>query len=139
MQPKVTEPGGGESVLHTGWEAIIKLDGTVTDGSLTVLETRHDPGSGASPHIHSKESETFVVVDGEFTFRVGEDLIEVAAGGLVFGPPGVVHGFEPGRHGGRLLHIFVPSGMEGFFTTPRGNSPDQGDRLRDAYGIKSIE
>ncbi len=140
VRPEVIEPGGGKSVQHDGWEAVIKLDGEVTDGSLTVLETRHDPGTGASPHVHRRESETFMVLDGQFTFRVGNAELEVGAGGVVFGPQGVAHGFEPGPGGGRLLHVFVPSGMEGFFITPRrDNSPAEGDRLRHAYGIASVD
>jgi mannose-6-phosphate isomerase-like protein (cupin superfamily) len=140
VRPEIIKPGGGNTVQHDGWEAVIKLDAEVTDGSLTVLETRHDPGTGASPHVHSHESETFMVLEGEFTFRVGDADVEVGAGAVVFGPQGVVHGFEPGPSGGRLLHVFVPSGMEGFFTQPRRDeSPEAGDRLRQAYGIASVD
>lgn len=140
VRPEVIQAGGGKAVQHDGWEAVIKLDAEVTGGTITVLETRHDPQTGASPHVHSHESETFMVLEGEFTFQLGDTDVEVGAGGLVFGPQGVAHGFEPGPGGGRLLHVFVPSGMEGFFTTPRrDDSDEEGDRLRHAYGIASVD
>ena len=139
MEPTIVNPTDGEVAKHDGWEATVKIGGEVTDGSLTVLETRHDPGSGPSPHIHSRESETFVVQEGEFTFRVGESRVAVGPRGVVFGPPGVVHGFEPGPDGGRLLHIFVPAGMESFFTRPRDGAPGSGDQLRREYGVESVE
>lgn len=139
MEPKVVEPNGGEVTKHDGWEATVKIGGDVSDGSLTVLETRHDPGSGASPHIHSRESETFFVQEGDFTFRVGDARVELGSGGVVFGPPGVIHGFEPGPNGGRLLHVFVPAGVEGFFTRRRDASAESGDQLRREYGMESVD
>jgi len=139
MELKMVKPNGGEVTKHDGWEATVKIGGDVTDGSLTVLETRHDPGTGASAHIHSRESETFIVQEGDFIFRVGDARVALGAGGVVFGPPGLVHGFEPGQDGGRLLHIFVPAGMETFFTRPRDGLPGSGDQLRHEYGIESIE
>lgn len=139
MRGTVIEPTGGEVAKHDGWEAVVKIDGSVTDGSLAVVETRHDPGSGASPHVHRRESETFVVLEGQFSFRLGDEEVLVEVGAVVFGPPGVVHGFEPGPNGGRLLHIFVPAGMEGFFTRPRDASPESGDQLRGEYGVHSVE
>ena len=138
MRATVIEPTGGQVAKHDGWEAAIKIDGSATSGSLAVVETRHDPGSGASPHVHRRESETFVVLEGRFSFRLGDEQVFVEAGGVVFGPPGVVHGFEPDSHGGRLLHVFVPAGMEGFFTRPRGGSPESGEQLRREHGVDSV-
>jgi mannose-6-phosphate isomerase-like protein (cupin superfamily) len=101
---------------------------------LTILETRHEAGSSASAHIHSRESETFLVLEGTFTFRLGEERVELGPGGIAFGPLGTIHGFEAGISGGRLLHVFVPSGMEGFFTAPRVRGID----LRRGYGVESV-
>ena len=139
MGGSVMKPDGAEIVKHDGWEAVVKIDGNVTDGSLAVVETRHDPGSGASPHIHSRESETFVVLDGSFTFRLGDEHVVVDAGGVVFGARGVAHGFEPGPNGGRLLHLFVPAGMEGFFKRRRDVPDASGEGLRREYGVESVD
>jgi mannose-6-phosphate isomerase-like protein (cupin superfamily) len=115
VEPKIVPVTTGEVLEFSDWAAVIKIAADATDGTLTVIVTRHDPGEGASPHIHSRESETFVVMDGRVTFQVGDARYEVEPGGMVFGPPGMAHGFEVGPDGGRLLHLFVPSGMEGYF------------------------
>jgi mannose-6-phosphate isomerase-like protein (cupin superfamily) len=138
MRGTVIEPTGGELAKHDGWEAAVKIDGSVTNGSFALVETRHDPGSGASPHVHRREGETFFVLEGQFAFQLGDERVSVETGGVVFGPPGVVHGFEPGPGGGRLLHIFAPAGIEGFFTRPRDASPDSGERLRREYAVESV-
>jgi quercetin dioxygenase-like cupin family protein len=132
--PMILQPSDGQLVVHDGWEALVKLAGNATDGALTILETRHEAGSSASAHIHSRESETFLVLEGTFTFRLGEERVELGPGGIAFGPLGTIHGFEAGISGGRLLHVFVPSGMEGFFTAPRVRGVD----LRREYGVESV-
>ncbi len=115
MEPKVVPAGGGETLDFGDWAAVIKVAAEESEGTVTVLETRHDAGNGASAHIHSRESEIFLVVEGRVTFQVGDVRHEVNPGGLVFGPMGTAHGFEVGPGGGRILHVFVPSGVEGYF------------------------
>ena len=50
------------------------------------------PGGGAALHTHPYE-EVFVTLEGEATFTVGEDTIEVGAGQVVVAPAGVPHRF----------------------------------------------
>ena len=50
------------------------------------------PGGGAVLHTHPYE-EIFVTLEGEATFTVGDDTIEVSAGQIVVAPAGVPHKF----------------------------------------------
>ena len=50
------------------------------------------PGGGAVLHTHPYE-EVFVTLEGQATFTVGEDTIEVGAGQIVVAPAGVPHKF----------------------------------------------
>jgi mannose-6-phosphate isomerase-like protein (cupin superfamily) len=50
------------------------------------------PGGGAVLHTHPYE-EVFVTLEGEATFTVGDDTIEVSAGQVVVAPAGVPHKF----------------------------------------------
>jgi mannose-6-phosphate isomerase-like protein (cupin superfamily) len=50
------------------------------------------PGDGAVLHTHPYE-EVFVTLEGEATFTVGDDTIEVSAGQIVVAPAGVPHKF----------------------------------------------
>jgi mannose-6-phosphate isomerase-like protein (cupin superfamily) len=79
---------------------------------------------GPLPHTHFNEFECFFVVDGTFTFTVGEAdgtimEEEVPAGGLAYGPQGRVHGFRlnPGTGPGRIYSFTLPAGLDDFFVT----------------------
>jgi mannose-6-phosphate isomerase-like protein (cupin superfamily) len=50
------------------------------------------PGTGPVLHTHPYE-EIFVVQEGEATYTVGDDTIEVSAGQIVVAPAGVPHKF----------------------------------------------
>lgn len=145
MAPTIVPVEEGERLQFAEWQVLIKLSGADTDGAMSVLETVHDPGEGASPHIHSRESEMFFVLEGEVTFRVGGDLITLQRGGLVFGPAHTAHGFEVGSAGGRLLHVFIPSGtanstIEDYFRELHRADPDTPfAEVRRRHGMETIE
>jgi mannose-6-phosphate isomerase-like protein (cupin superfamily) len=60
-------------------------------------------------HVHPDEDEWFYVLDGEFTFHVGDAQLTLLAGGFAFGPKAVPHTFIAGPDGGRALVGFQPS------------------------------
>ena len=71
---------------------------------------------GPLPHLHRNHEETFYVLEGELTVRVGERRITAPVGSFVVIPRGVVHQpSNPGTEPTRVLLIFFPSGMEHFF------------------------
>lgn len=49
-----------------------------------------DPGMEVSPHSHPHEQLAFVL-KGRMRFFIGDDTVEVEAGGMVRIPPGVTH------------------------------------------------
>ena len=65
--------------------------------------------AGGEPalHVHDREDETYVVLEGELTFQRGDERFDAAAGDVVFLPRGVVHGFAlrtPSRAAAARLH-----------------------------------
>lgn len=57
-----------------------------TDGLLALAEVRLLPRKpGPNLHVHANEDEMFFVLDGMMTVQVGDQLHEVAAGGLAWG------------------------------------------------------
>jgi quercetin dioxygenase-like cupin family protein len=94
-----------------GFKAIAKD----TNGAYSLLENRRDPGGGVDPHTHSIEDESFYVIEGQFTFQLGERSIDAPAGTFVFGPKGVRHSYKnTGTTPGRLLVLSSPAGFEKF-------------------------
>jgi len=142
VEATIVPVAAGEVLEFGEWAAIIKVAAEATNGTLSVIETRHDPGEGANGHVHSRESETFLVLEGRVTFQVADARYEVESGGIVFGPPGVPHGFEVGADGGRLLHLFAPSGMEGYFRDMHAEEAAGGGdyvEIRQRYGVETTD
>ena len=96
---------------------VVKVGDGDTDGSYSVHDNIIPAGSqGPLPHLHRAHEETFYVLEGELTVRVGERRISAPAGSFVVIPRGVVHQpSNPGTEPTRVLLIFSPAGMENFF------------------------
>ena len=65
-------------------------------------------------HVHSFE-ESFYVLDGTLTMRLGDETTELPAGSFVCVPPGVVHTFSnPTAVPVRFLNFNTPAGWENY-------------------------
>jgi mannose-6-phosphate isomerase-like protein (cupin superfamily) len=99
-----------------GGRMVVKVGDGDTSGSYSVHDNIIPAGSnGPLPHLHRDHEETFYVLEGELTVRVGERRISAPAGSFVVIPRGVVHQpSNPGTEATRVLLIFSPAGMEPF-------------------------
>jgi quercetin dioxygenase-like cupin family protein len=59
--------------------------------------------------------QSFYVLDGEFTFAVGEQEIPAGPGSYILVPRGTRHAITAGAEGGRFLTLMVPGGLEEMF------------------------
>jgi mannose-6-phosphate isomerase-like protein (cupin superfamily) len=112
---------------------VIRIASAQSDGLLALGEVALPPRTaGPNLHVHANEDELFYVLDGVMTVRVGDELHDVAKGGLAWGARGVPHTFanlttEPLR----LLLLWVPGGAEEVFVQmheyhrTRTGDPDQ--------------
>ena len=100
-----------------GGRMVVKVRDGDTGGSFSVHDNVIPAGSpGPLPHLHRNHEETFYVLEGELTVRVGDRRITAPEGSFVVIPRGVVHQpSNPGTEPTRVLLIFSPSGMERFF------------------------
>ena len=90
----------GEALWFADALLTYKTTGSQTSGRLTVAEVRAPRGAGSPRHRHAKEDEAWYVVEGEFTFWLGDAERTVGAGDFVFGPRDVDHRFvsRPPKH-----------------------------------------
>jgi len=82
-----------------------------------------EPGQmGAPPHCHGAEEELFVVLDGDGSVLLGEDLHPVRRGSIVARPPatGVAHSFTAGEQGLTFL-AYGPREPNDIVYYPRSN------------------
>lgn len=110
-------PGEGTTIgSPIGAPITFKVRGAETGGSMLVLENEVPPGQGPPMHVHANEDEGLYVLEGDFRFRIGDDVRAAPPGSFVFVPRGVEHCWQNvGDEPGRMLIVFTPSGMERFF------------------------
>ena len=110
-------PNDGTVLMNPiGGRMVIKASAQDT-GGYSLHENILPAGSpGPFPHIHRQHEEAFYVLEGELTMRVGSRTITAPPGSFVVVPRGVVHQpSNPGTQPTRVLLIFSPAGMDGFF------------------------
>jgi quercetin dioxygenase-like cupin family protein len=105
----------GEAVWFNGGLVLLKATGSHTAGTFGAIELRARKGFGSPLHVHERDDEIFVVLEGDVRFQLGEAVTEATTGSLVYGPREVGHAFRVDSPEARLLLIFGPAGTEGFF------------------------
>jgi mannose-6-phosphate isomerase-like protein (cupin superfamily) len=108
--------GEGRSFWGPGDLYTFLVTGEESDGAYFSMLAIVPPNGGPLPHIHRNEDETFYVLDGTPTFRLGDDVVVAGPGDFVNVPKGVVHNFrnltdQPLR----MILTFTPAGIERFF------------------------
>ena len=93
----------------------ILASGRQTGDVYTLSEIRVSPNNKPPPHIHSREDESFFVLEGELEFQVGDEKIPARPGTFVQGPLGVAHSFKNNTQmPARMLVFITPPGFENF-------------------------
>jgi quercetin dioxygenase-like cupin family protein len=120
--------GGGSTVVRV----------LVAEESTTVLELELAPGSGAGPHVHTREDETIAVLDGALAFEAAAAPRVLRAGEAVFVPRGTEHAFANEGEGRVRAHVVcVPGGLERFFReVARAGTEDEAATAAERAGLR---
>jgi len=115
--PIIHHANEGHQVELAGIKLFVKAAKEHTNGSWSLIEY-HAPAqfAGPPPHSHKIMEETFYVLEGNPSFRVGDEIITGAAGSFIHIPVGTVHTFSnlsdsPAKF---LVHM-SPGGFEKYF------------------------
>ena len=141
MLPRFTAHLQGEMLkVHGGWLSFLATS-EHTGGAYAIIETANDPGTGVPVHVHEREDETWFVLEGEYTFQVGEDVIRAGPGDYLFGPRNVPHSY--GNHTAsvaRALIMVTPGGFERFWRESARLAGDRAahEELGRKYGVKPV-
>ena len=129
VPPFAVHSGEGTAIeTPTGGMCVIKAHTGNTNGALTVTEFVIPPRQGPGLHTHLREDEVWYVLEGNFRFKAGDEMLRVSTGGMAFGPRGTPHCFQNiGDTSGRLLVIATPSGVERWFEQCAELLPDRLD------------
>lgn len=112
-QPLAVTPGEGPSFWILGLPGRAKATGEQTRGTFSLVEARCPPGYATPLHIHYLEDEALYVLEGRLTCFAGGNQLSAAAGGYVYQPRGIAHGFRvDGDVPARILVLSVPAGAD---------------------------
>jgi quercetin dioxygenase-like cupin family protein len=113
----------------------ILLDGSDTDGALSLMRLQMPPGAGAPRHRHTLEAETLVVDEGEIRVELGGQERVLGAGEAIHLPVGSLHAFRSDL-GAVVDVVATPAGLEEFFrvacTVHRDAPPPADEDVRAA-------
>jgi quercetin dioxygenase-like cupin family protein len=113
MVPPVS---GTRALWFAGTRVVVHVDARQSDGRLGVWESEEFGGRGLPLHVHQREDEQAVVLDGEIAVRVGDRTERLTAGGTIALPRGVPHAHMATSSRARILTVAVPGGFERLFT-----------------------
>lgn len=119
-----------------------------TGGALSMLEVTIPPRTLVKPHMHTREDEFTLILDGTVGARLGAETVEeIPAGSWLAKPRSVPHAMwnvtaEPVR----ILEVVVPGGLERYFEqiapVLMEHGPDWTSRyyaLADEYGLTILD
>jgi mannose-6-phosphate isomerase-like protein (cupin superfamily) len=100
------------------------VDSSMSNGLSSTLVQEVHPGGGPPPHSHTKEDETFVVIDGEFELLMDGQWHPLVSGEAAYARRGSIHTFRnSGTTIGRLMIVVTPGGFEKYLQEIGGYSP----------------
>jgi quercetin dioxygenase-like cupin family protein len=151
QNPVIRPPAEGRKIGVVGDLYRFLATGDETLGRYATWEATVPPGGGPPPHVHSREEESFYVLEGEMTFQIGDERRAVGPGTFVHMPIGTPHAFQ-NESGAttRMLISVVPAGLENMFfevgqpvepgaTAAPPKSKEEIERLLAAAGSYGIE
>jgi len=115
-KPLFSRPAAGRTIAIVGDVYRFLATGSETLQAYASFEALVPPGGGPPPHVHTREAESFYVLEGEMTFRAGDETVRAGTGAFVHLPPGLAHSFknESGAPA-RMIITVTPAGLEEMF------------------------
>lgn len=102
----------GGTPLGSSGRARLKVYNPPEGGTgYALVEGSHPAGEPRiRDHVHTRHEETFLVLEGEYQLRLGDDVVLAGEGDYVFVPRGTVHTYRNlGPSPGRMLNIMSPA------------------------------
>ena len=126
----VRGPDEGDTITVGASRAVFKVETGDGDDTFSLTETTLEPGfPGPVPHLHEQLLDSFYVLEGTLTLRLGDETRVAPAGSYGFVPPGNVHTFSnASSEPVRMLNLMAPAGFEQYLkemasTLPAGSGP----------------
>ena len=145
--PKTAEVRLTPDLDHGEWLQVtpgerfrIRVPSAQTMGAYSMIEIVADPGNGVPLHIHNREEEHFLVLEGTLDIANGDRRWDAPAGTSVTVRRGVPHAWcNPLETPLRMLVIFSPGQIDGLFRATAGvDDVDKITAIAARYGTKLV-
>lgn len=108
-------PGTSDSRWFEGALLTFLATGKQTGGQFSLFEATVRKDYEVPPHTHSREDESFYVLEGELVCTIGDETYPAKAGDFVFLPRNVQHSWRSITELARFLVLINPAGSERVF------------------------
>jgi len=122
-------PSGGQvhNVLGAPYRFLVTSE--TTGGAFALIESTAPIGLAVPLHLHTREDETFFVLEGTMEVQCQNSLIKLEKGATAVLPRGIPHSYRnPGESTARYLVLITPGGfekcLEEFGRLPANQAPD---------------
>lgn len=127
-------------VWFAGIKVIVRVHASQSDGRLGAWESEESLGNALPFHVHRREDEQVVLLDGTVSFLVGDRVHHLVAGDTLSLPRSVPHAHVVTSQNARLLTIATPGGFEQLFVdvgvpARPGTTPPQPDTAALARAV----
>jgi quercetin dioxygenase-like cupin family protein len=128
-------PAGGGTRIDSpaqGRFFLLKLLGRETGESIMMFEETLPAGTTSLHHLHYDSDEVAWVLEGEFTFKIGDEVSVGGPGTCAFMPRNVPHAWKnTGSETGRVLFLYTPADAGGLIEAlPAARGMNQEERTQ---------
>ena len=93
----------------------VLVDSAVSNGQVLIMRSNTTRGSAVPVHVHQREDEIFLLLNGALTVWAGDQRRELSGGGVAFLPRGVPHAYLVASDVATILEVIAPGGLEQAF------------------------
>jgi quercetin dioxygenase-like cupin family protein len=116
MSAAPRQPRVGDTYIMVNDAYTFRATGKETGGAYMIIDTEIPPGGGPPPHIHTRETEVFVVLQGRVTCTENGQSRTLGPGESITLLPNRPHSFRNNTDKpARMLVICLPAGIEQMF------------------------
>lgn len=115
LTPLLSNRNKENSYWYIGHLMSLLVTSKETGNKYALLRATERKGLEPPPHIHTKEDEAFLILEGEVVYTVGSKTFNAKQGDLMFLPKNIPHSFKIQSEKLETLILLTPGGLENYF------------------------